>query len=161
MESVRWQQCYSSEPLPLEAVLAGYDTNEDPIFVGQAHHMGNLLPAKVIPDKKCAYVSHEGEEFQKSSFQVLCCRNVSWVKPQNGSIPPNAIPGGRTTSGEELFIGRGKFNGSVTPGKLFPKDRKLYIPYDKNEPVFYFCSGTKSLPEGDSSSITDFINAIE
>lgn len=53
-------------------------------------------------------------------FQVCVAdpQRVRWVENGNGSTPPNAIPGGRTSSGETLYIGRAKHQGSLTPGKV-------------------------------------------
>uniref|UniRef100_A0AAG5D5F1 DUF3421 domain-containing protein n=1 Tax=Anopheles atroparvus TaxID=41427 RepID=A0AAG5D5F1_ANOAO len=132
-DEAHWQHWDGSQPLPPDAVQAGRDTNGVLIYVGQVSHEGNLLPAKVFPNARCALFAYDGEELRTISCQLLCCRNVSWVDALDGSIPNNAIPGGRTASGEVLYIGRTSFCGSVTPGKVVPSERKLYIPYGSCE----------------------------
>lgn len=46
---------------------------------------------------------------------------------------PNAVPGGRTNSGETLYIGRAWHAGALTPGKIHPSHGNLYIPYNGGE----------------------------
>lgn len=46
------------------------DIDGKQIYIGRASHHGDLLPAKVIPEKRAAYVCHGGKEHHKDSFQV-------------------------------------------------------------------------------------------
>uniref|UniRef100_A0A182IQW8 Uncharacterized protein n=1 Tax=Anopheles atroparvus TaxID=41427 RepID=A0A182IQW8_ANOAO len=128
-----WQHCSAHAPVPPGAVLAGHDTDGAPIYVGRAYHEGDQLPAKVLPSKQAAYVSHNGQEILKHSFEVLCGGNVSWVHAGFGSVPPTAVYGGRTSTGETLYIGRAHHMGSLTPGKVHPSHQSLYIPYGGSE----------------------------
>lgn len=43
-----------------------------------------MLPAKVIPDKQLAFVSFNGEEIEKSEFEVLRSGEFVWEFAQNG-----------------------------------------------------------------------------
>lgn len=128
-----WQHCSAHAPLPPGAILAGHDTDSSPIYVGRAYHEGDQLPAKVLPGKQIAYVCHNGQEIPKHTFEVLCGGNVSWVPSGFGSVPPTAVFGGRTSSGEALYIGRAHHMGSLTPGKVHPSHQTLYIPYGGSE----------------------------
>lgn len=51
-------------------VTGGRDCDGSTIYVGRAFHDGDMLPAKVIPDKGVAYVCHGGEEHPKDEFEV-------------------------------------------------------------------------------------------
>jgi hypothetical protein len=64
---------------------------------------------------------------------VLVGTNFSWVKDMDGSVPPDAILGGQTVLGEPLYIGRVTHNNALTPGKIHPSHRCLYIPYAGEE----------------------------
>ena len=65
------------------------------------------------------------------NFEVLCNGNVQWQDSQNGHVPPNAVAGGRTESGETLYIGRSRHQGSLTVGKIHPSHGCLYFPFGK------------------------------
>lgn len=56
--------------IPPAGVYAGNDQDGSPIYIGRAFHEGDQLPAKVIPSKQAAYVSHNGVEIYKSNFEV-------------------------------------------------------------------------------------------
>lgn len=65
------------------AVEAGHDSDGDPIYVGRALHCGELLPAKVIPNKQLAYVSASGLEHQKQDVEVLTQYTHQYRKTDN------------------------------------------------------------------------------
>ena len=66
----QWISTTSKAALPNNAVLAGRDTDGSPIYVGRSTHGADLIPAKVIPSKQIAYISHGGSEISKHSFEV-------------------------------------------------------------------------------------------
>lgn len=117
---------------PPGAVVAGHDTDRTVIYVGRAMHNGEMLPAKFIPSKSCAYVCYAGFEHNKTQFEVLCGYGYTWVQHHH-VIPPNAVATGRSRNGEPLFVGRGHHHGSVTPGVISVSQRCLYIPYGGRE----------------------------
>lgn len=63
--------------------------------------------AKVIPSKQACYISFDGLEIPKDSYDVLCNGNVSWepCNPTTRAVPPFAITAGITAAGEPLYIG--------------------------------------------------------
>jgi len=128
----QWQSC-SPHSVPFNAIHGGNDSDGTRIVVGRAFHMGDLVPAKVMPSKNVAYISYNGEEVPKHQFEVLCGGNTSWVPSSYGNIPPNAVKGGHTASGEPLYVGRGHWQGSLTVGKVHPSHQALYIPYGGSE----------------------------
>jgi hypothetical protein len=78
-------------------------------------------------------VCHDGQEIPHHTFEVLCNPRVQWVHSGHGQVHPQAIAGGRTTSGETLYVGRGWHAGALTPGKIHPSHGNLYIPYNGGE----------------------------
>lgn len=90
----------------------------------------NLVAKKV---KFKISVSFDGQEIPQYSYEVLCNGNVQWVHSGHGAHVPNAIPAGRTSSGETLYVGRAWHAGSLTPGKVHPSHGNLYIPYNGGE----------------------------
>ena len=59
--------------------------------------------------------------------------NFAWVPSSNGQVPQEAIPGGYTSTGEILYIGRKMYKGEMTPGKIHPSHDCLYISYKDDE----------------------------
>ena len=65
--------------MPPTAVVGGRDIDGSTIYVGRAYHEGDMLPAKVIPDRNVAYVCHNGEEHPKHDFEVSKTQKTSAV----------------------------------------------------------------------------------
>ncbi|XP_055918204.1 uncharacterized protein LOC129950333 [Eupeodes corollae] len=133
MSHHRWVASSADSPIPPFAVLGGQDSDGAPIYVGRSYHEGDTLPAKVVPNKHCAYVSWGGREIVKSEFEVLVGENYRFVNCPTHTIPVDAVRAGNTVDGEPLYIGRCSFEGSETVGKIHPTHRCLYIPYGGEE----------------------------
>lgn len=129
---VKWVAA-SNEHLPEGAILGGQDIDGTTMFVCRAEHERDLLPGKHMPDKGDAYVCIGGKEYKKEFVEVLCNGNTSWIPTSGGSIPFNAVPGGRAADGEMLFIGRAEYKKSLTVGKVHPSHGVLYIPFGGKE----------------------------
>ncbi|CRK93742.1 CLUMA_CG007270, isoform A [Clunio marinus] len=123
----QWVHASSHGPMPPNPIFAGTETDGSPIYIGRCFHNGDQLPAKVIPNQNVAYVTFDGQVIPKYSYEVLCDGNVQWVPSAHGAVLPNAVVGGRTSTGETLYIGRGQWMGSLTPGKIHPSHGNLYI----------------------------------
>merc|ERR1739848_525465 len=59
--------------------------------------------------------------------------NFAWVPSLNGQVPQEAIPGGYTSTGEILYIGRKIHECEMTPGEILPSHDCLYISYGDEE----------------------------
>ncbi|KAM7348611.1 uncharacterized protein ACRADG_007888 [Cochliomyia hominivorax] len=127
-----WRQG-SNGSIPSLAVVAGHDSDGDTIYVGRAEYSGDLLPAKVIPNKGKAYVSYGGQEVEVDSYEVLSGLRYQWIPAANGDVPPAAVKVGRAADGDFLYAGRGHHEGSLTVGKVHPSHGCLYIPYGDEE----------------------------
>jgi Protein of unknown function (DUF3421) len=129
--------------------------------VGRAYHDLELLPAKVVPHKNVAYVTHDGCEYRKYGvevevqctmfdrpqllkishieFQVLCGGLVHWSTSNLGQVPDGAVVGGQTSNGEVLYIGKGTFGTSTILGKIKPTRQRLYINTEEAYEVALRC----------------------
>lgn len=119
------------------AVVAGYEGHDNsPLWVIRGKVQGDLLPGKLAVKHHAAYVPWDGKEHEVHNIDVLCARPecIRWVSHAGGSaIPPNAIPAGNTAAGEALYVGRAKEQGSLTPGKVHPSHKVLYISFGGQE----------------------------
>ncbi|XP_076655772.1 uncharacterized protein LOC143360631 [Halictus rubicundus] len=136
MSGCKWVSKSVSARVPDKAVVGGCDIDGSTIYVGRAFHEGDMIPAKVIPDKDVAYVCHNGEEHAKYDYEVLCPAEFGWEFAHNGNVPANAVEAGHTESGETLYVGRTFHNGSQTVGKIQPSHNCLYIAFDGEELSF-------------------------
>lgn len=118
------------------AVVAGYEGHDgSPLWVIRAAFEGDLIPGKLAVKHHAAYIPWGGRENAVQSIEVCCARpeKVKWVESRDGNVPPQAIPGGRTSSGETLYIGRAHQQGSLTPGKIHQSHKVMYISFAGNE----------------------------
>ncbi|XP_055610842.1 uncharacterized protein LOC129757595 [Uranotaenia lowii] len=127
--ATKWIWTTANGPHPPNMVPGGQDSDGCTIYVGRAHHSGDLLPAKVIPAKNAAYVAYGGGEHFVDGFEVLCQKELIWDNAHGGIIPPDAICGGNTADGEPLYVGRAYHEGSQTVGKVQSSHGCVYIPY--------------------------------
>lgn len=127
-----WQPSTNKSSVPKGAVLAGYEKDGSPTFVGRVVYQGNQFPAKLVPRRNLCHTCHNGKTIEVESYEALCNARVAWV-PFNGSIPAKAVICGRTMWGETVYIGRGYHKGSVTPGKILENEKVLKVPFDWNE----------------------------
>ncbi|KAK8784109.1 hypothetical protein V5799_009529 [Amblyomma americanum] len=129
MPTIMWVRSDGGN-VPNNAVPGGKDGGEK-TYIGRAEHKGDLIPAKVVASHGCCYVSYAGGEHRYENYEILVFdgASVHWVASSGGSVPGRAVEGGRTSSGEKLYIGRTHHEGTVTVGKIQPSHECLYIPY--------------------------------
>ncbi|XP_020289100.1 uncharacterized protein LOC109857327 [Pseudomyrmex gracilis] len=127
---VRWPTPYHERHM---LITIGRDMDGMNLVVGRAHHQGDMLPAKVKPDHGVAYVCHGGNEHVKHDFEVLMPAHFTWVQSSHGHVPENAVEGGRTSTGETLYVGRTFHNGAPCVGKIQRSHGVLYVPFDGKE----------------------------
>lgn len=118
-KGLSWQFIGPESVFPYQhAVRAGRDADGAVIYAGRAFHAGDMLPAKVLPDKGVAYVTYGGEEIEVTEYEILRSGAFVWEFARNGEIPEGAVEGGRTVDGERLYFGRCIHEGTQTPGKV-------------------------------------------
>ncbi|XP_037938754.1 uncharacterized protein LOC119671937 [Teleopsis dalmanni] len=123
----------TADSIPEGALEGGRDADGDVIYVGRVFKDGDLMPAKVIPNKGGAYVCWGSEEHKVENFQVLAGAGFLWTSCDNGSIVPGAIPAGHTADGETLYVGRAYHAGSLSIGKIHPSHGCIYLPFGGEE----------------------------
>ncbi|XP_004930634.1 uncharacterized protein LOC114246481 [Bombyx mandarina] len=119
-----------------KAVVAGYEGHDgSPLWVIRSQFQGDLIPGKLCVKHFSAYVPWGGKENAVQNIEVCCARpeRVRWLESRDGVIPPNAVMGGNTAAGEPLYIGRAREQGSLTPGKVHPSHKVLYISFAGQE----------------------------
>lgn len=129
----QWVTCYGAA-IPPNVVSGGADKGEA-VLVGRAMHSGDLLPGTVLRSRGMCSVSYGHFEYRHAKYQVLVSDGTEfdWILSSKGSVPSGAIQGGRTQTGERLYIGRILHNGTVIIGKVHPSLKCLYIPYEGKE----------------------------
>jgi hypothetical protein len=100
----------------------------DAQFIARAHHAGDLIPGKYLPGQHC-FISYGGQEIAKDEFEVLMNTGFKWIQAGDGFVPENAVVGGRSLSGEKLFVGRGKHGDLKVPGKICKQSKCIYVPF--------------------------------
>ena len=115
--------------MPHNGVYAGNDSDGTPIYIGRAFHDGDETPAKLIPSKQACYISHNGLEIFKPTFEALTGTGFTWVSSSNGHVPAGAVLAGNTVNGLPLYVGRAQHEGSLTPGKIHGAHGCIYIAY--------------------------------
>lgn len=132
--SYEWVAASQGE-LPPNAVEGGFDGSE-PLYIGRAKHEDDLVPGKLHCTHGVCYIPWGGEEHSHADYEVLCGGGNGgghWVSVEDGTIPPNAVPGGLTADGETLFVGRATHEGTLTVGKVQPSHQCCYISYGGRE----------------------------
>lgn len=69
----------SSGHVPAEAVLAGNQSDGEPLYVGRANVGGALTTGKIHPSHNCIYVPFNGIEHSVPTYEVLVApRRCKW-----------------------------------------------------------------------------------
>lgn len=139
MPTIEWIPTTPGNAVSLSdrAVVGGYEGYDgSPLWVIRARFEGDLIPGKLAVKHNAAYVAWGGNENAVQNIEVLCARpeKIRWVEKTHGVIvPPNAIVAGNTKDGEPLYIGRAKQQGSLTPGKVHPSHKTMYMSFAGKE----------------------------
>lgn len=129
----RWQHYTFNDVKPRDAIVGGNDFDGCPIYVGRAEHNGKMLVANIVPAKHSNFISWCGQQIIKVDVEILCGRNLKWLRCNNHQIPANAVSCNDTNSGNRLYVGRGNFENSLIVGKISKIHRALFIPYKGSE----------------------------
>lgn len=52
------------------------------------------------------------------------------MRDKDGRFPENAVPGGKTKSGETLYIARVEYKNCLIIGKVHPSHECAYFPFE-------------------------------
>ncbi|KAL6072266.1 Carbohydrate-binding module family 12 protein [Balamuthia mandrillaris] len=112
----------SGGSVPSNALVAGYESDGKPIYIGRAQHQGGVHPGKVAPHLGGCNIGYGGQEHAKRDYEVYCvdakqAATVHWQKKKEGKVPPHALPAGREADGQPLWVARTKHQGGLHIGK--------------------------------------------
>lgn len=155
-----WKSLNVNSKFSKSALPGGIDADGATLYVGRAVVNDVTLPAKIIPDRQRAYVcefslwlllqhhhnlkeqkikikiiaGYNGEEIFVENFEVLKGKekHYAWMPASHGNVPERAVSTG-SENGEDLFVGRAPFEGSMTIGKVHPSHGCIYIPFNGME----------------------------
>lgn len=60
-------------------------------------------------------------------------RSPRWVSASHGSVPSNAVVGGKDLDGETIYVARAFHEGATVPGKLKPSHKMAWVPWGGRE----------------------------
>jgi hypothetical protein len=149
--SISIGECYQWIPLSIGQKVPFYAfSGLSSFYVIRAKHGPNSnLPGHYGSGERYAYVSYDGNEIKKINFEVrylillvkmlkliilkiLTADSFSeeliW---EDASTGRTLVPGGRSASGDQLYICRFSYSGKLIPGKLH--NGKCYISYGGRE----------------------------
>ena len=112
--------------------MAGEDSNDNDIFIGQATFNGVLTPGRFLIESIGSnpvglYAELNGKEVYTATNDEYLFINSScdyqWVKSENGSTVPFAI---KVVGSKTYYIGRVFAQGTLNVGKILLKNRMYY-----------------------------------
>ena len=126
-----------------EKVIGAVEGGSEPggMYVGRALHQNDLVPGKVHSSHRVLYLPWGHREHGKQQYEVLIAdvnARYDWIPSSNGQVPPQAIQGGYTSTGEVLYIGRKVHKGVMIPGKVHPSHGGLFVAYGGAEHAYQF-----------------------
>ncbi|XP_037827829.1 LOW QUALITY PROTEIN: uncharacterized protein LOC119615903 [Lucilia sericata] len=119
------------DQIPADAVHAGYDIDETPMYVARAFHNGDYIPAKAFPSHNLACIPFAGQEIVKSTFEYLTGKNYIWMP--SIPFPVGAVVVNPISTNEHLYVGCTNYSGSLLSGKFKRSEDRLYITFGRRE----------------------------
>ncbi|KAK4300729.1 hypothetical protein Pmani_027083 [Petrolisthes manimaculis] len=109
-------------------VAAGPGPN--PPLVATAHHQGGLIPGIFYSHSNACHVSWGGVAHVKHEYYLLSNNGgaeLDWVTSSGGQVPIGAVQGGKSETGEALYVGRVRIGAAYVCGKVHPSHRQCYV----------------------------------
>ncbi|KAK6617621.1 hypothetical protein RUM44_005209 [Polyplax serrata] len=69
-----WEACEGGL-VPYNAVVGGYTSENEKLYIGRVFHDGTLTPGKIQPSREGCLIPYGGEELLFSSYEVLILHN--------------------------------------------------------------------------------------
>lgn len=111
-DGYRWETARGGS-IPAGAVPHGYEEDGEPLWVCRVRMHGGVHPGQVRPAFGAARTTWAGEVVRVDEYEVLMDRGV-WGIAFGGAVPADAVPAGRESDGEPLYVAR----AAVAPGAL-------------------------------------------
>lgn len=135
-----WVSGNLSYPLPLNAVVGGFDPYGYYTYVGRILYGTNVLPARVVGETGIAYFNTDAVSYKLTTYQLLLTEpgvDYVWQRSFDGYQEKGAISVGTTHWNERVFICRVKADGGLLVGTLF-LSKKLCIIKNEDLPLRQF-----------------------
>ncbi|MGC4846068.1 DM9 repeat-containing protein [Micromonospora sp. DT15] len=130
-DGYRWEAARGGS-IPAGAVPHGYEEDQ-PLWVCRVRMHGGVHPGQVRPALGAARTTWAGEVVRVDEYEVLMDRGV-WGIASGGSVPADAVPAGRESDGEPLYVARAAVApGALRIGKVRRAFRAANIGYDDAE----------------------------
>ena len=110
-----WERA-SDGRVPPGAVVAGQESNGEPLYICRGAYNGGVHSGKVRAAFGACNIGWGGKEVKVNPYTVLT--EQRWVPASGGNVPDGALPGGKEANGERLYLCRASYNGGVHPGKV-------------------------------------------
>ncbi|XP_015792454.1 uncharacterized protein LOC107369057 [Tetranychus urticae] len=124
------------------AYVAGYQTNDDPVFICRAdyeHYAGvyiGIFPGTLDPRKRVCLISYGGNSYEMTTFEFLKAKDESkltWVTSSKGDLPMGTLIAGSSDVTDELPIAKFYHKNQILIGKVEARDELAYASYDDTE----------------------------
>lgn len=118
--------------LPQNALLAGSHSENQPLYIVRANYAKGVHIGKIGRNWQSALIPYGGREIAVSEYEVFTGKGL-WVNVSNGTLPANAIEGGREADGKKLYIARSRMPNGLHIGKTRADWNFAAIPYGGKE----------------------------
>jgi Protein of unknown function (DUF3421) len=139
----KWIDCKQHDLLPENAVPVGWNREAAAnCFVGRFWSDGEVLPAAVVVNEdgkiNSARAAQNSKTIRSQLFQVLTGREFGWQPCLVNEKPSNAVTSGKTTTGEQLYIGRKISENCLLPIRIRQiADGRVLIGHVSNHKAYH------------------------
>ncbi|MEU4160585.1 DM9 repeat-containing protein [Actinoplanes sp. NPDC026670] len=131
-DGYRWEAARGGR-IPAGAAPHGYEADGEPLWVCRVRMYGGVHPGKVRPGFGAAQATWGGKEVSIDEYEVLMDRGA-WGIASGGAVPAGALPAGRESDGEPLYVARAAVApGTLHIGKVRPAFGAANIGYGNGE----------------------------
>ena len=110
---------YITEEKSSSSSSSSSSSDEDEIKIRQRKY---LMAVNVVDALRFYFVTGGKKPFYR--------RPGVWLDAKDGKVPLRAVIGGTDSSGEKIYIGRGKMEGALLPGKIVPSHKCCYVSWN-------------------------------
>lgn len=123
----------SNGNVPANAVMSGYTSSREPLFIGRCAYKGSVTPGKVHKSHGCLYIPYGGKEVSSKNYDVLVAQvqKAAWIPwVSTAGVPQGAVFAGNDSDGSQIYIGRATHEGDIIPAKVIPSKQVAYICFN-------------------------------
>ncbi|KAI9509429.1 hypothetical protein F5148DRAFT_1298870 [Russula earlei] len=135
-----WVLVEGRENIPSQAIEAGRDKDNNPIYVARAFYEGGLPIGKASPVfREGAVIGYAGKVVELNTFEVLLAdqRAIRWVpysyQLDVSQLRAKPVEGGKEANEAPLYIARVRYNGGVHTAKIGEHLPAAHLPFNGTE----------------------------